>query len=59
MIIDGQPVYRAFAPPLLQTKQGLYTNAVYGFTTMLLKILEEEQPDYMAVALTKAKDLSP
>lgn len=57
MIIDGSSLlYRAFfALPLLQTKQGLYTNAVYGFTTMLLKILEEEQPDYMAIAFDKSK----
>lgn len=57
LIIDGSSlVYRAFfALPLLQTKQGLYTNAVYGFTTMLLKVLEDEAPDYVAVAFDKSK----
>ncbi len=57
IIIDGSSlVYRAFfALPLLQTKQGLYTNAVYGFTTMLLRLLDEEKPDYISVAFDKAK----
>lgn len=57
LIIDGNSLlYRAFfALPLLQTAKGEYTNAVYGFTTMLLKILEEEKPDYVAVALDKGK----
>jgi DNA polymerase-1 len=57
LIIDGSSlVYRAFfALPLLQTRQGLYTNAVYGFTTMLLRLLEEEKPDYVVVAMDKAK----
>ncbi len=54
--MDGSSlVYRAFfALPLLQTKQGLYTNAVYGFTTMLLRLLEEEKPDYAVVAFDRA-----
>ncbi|MCR3922495.1 MAG: DNA polymerase I, partial [Firmicutes bacterium] len=57
LILDGSSlVYRAFfALPLLQTKQGLYTNAVYGFTTMLLKVLEDEKPAYVAVAFDKSK----
>ncbi|HAA38080.1 MAG TPA: DNA polymerase I [Firmicutes bacterium] len=57
LIIDGSSlVYRAFfALPLLQTKQGLYTNAVYGFTSMLLKVLAEETPAYVAVAFDKSK----
>lgn len=57
LIIDGSSlVYRAFfALPLLQTRQGLYTNAVYGFATMLLRLLEEEKPDYVAVAFDQGK----
>jgi len=57
LIIDGNSlVYRAFfALPLLQTRQGLYTNAVYGFATMLLRLLEEEKPDYVAVAFDQGK----
>jgi len=55
LLIDGSSlVYRAFfALPLLTTRQGVYTNAVYGFATMLLRILEEEKPDYVAVAFDK------
>ncbi|MBP7254912.1 MAG: hypothetical protein KBA19_04440, partial [Negativicutes bacterium] len=42
IIIDGSSLmYRAFyALPLLETKKGQYTNAVYGFATMLFKLLE-------------------
>jgi len=52
VIIDGNSLlYRAFyALPLLQNRRGEHTNAVYGFTTMLLKLIEEEKPDYIAVA---------
>ncbi|MGH9893016.1 MAG: 5'-3' exonuclease, partial [bacterium] len=51
-LIDGSAyVYRAFfALPPLSNSQGFQTNAVYGFTTMLLKILREHQPDCLAVA---------
>lgn len=43
-------VYRAFfALPYFTTHDGRPTNAVYGFTTMLLKVLEEESPEYAAV----------
>lgn len=57
MIIDGNSlIYRAFfALPLLQTVKGEYTNGVYGFTTMLFKVLEEEKPDFVTVALDKGK----
>ncbi len=51
-LIDGSAyVYRAFfaLPPLTNSK-GLPTNAVYGFTTTLLKIIREHQPDGLAVA---------
>jgi DNA polymerase-1 len=47
-------IYRAFfALPYLTTSTGRPTNAVYGFTSMLLKVLEEEQPDYIAAALDR------
>lgn len=57
IIIDGSSlVHRAFyALPLLQTAAGHYTNAVYGFTTMLVKLLEQMNPDYIAVAFDKSK----
>ncbi len=47
-------VYRAFyALPYFTTRDGRPTNAVYGFTTMLLKVLEEERPEYVAVAFDR------
>ncbi|WP_102335702.1 DNA polymerase I [Salimicrobium jeotgali] len=57
VLIDGNSIaYRAFfALPLLNNDKGVYTNAVYGFTTMLLKILEEESPDHMLVAFDAGK----
>ncbi len=50
-LIDGNSyIYRAFyAIRGLSTSTGIPTNAVYGFTTMLLKILREKTPDYFAV----------
>src|SRR3989442_681033 len=50
-LIDGSAyLYRAFfALPALSTSTGLPTNAVYGFTTMLQKIIREHRPDYLAV----------
>ncbi len=55
MIIDGSSlIYRAFyALPLLSTKDGIYTNGVYGFLTMLYKIKEEYDPEYLCVAFDK------
>jgi DNA polymerase-1 len=52
VILDGNSLaHRAFyALPLLRTTTGYFTNAVYGFTTMLQKIIRQEQPDYLAVA---------
>jgi DNA polymerase-1 len=52
LIMDGHSLaYRAFfALPLeLQTKKGLHTNAVLGFTRMLLRLLQDESPDYLLV----------
>ncbi|MCR3957133.1 MAG: DNA polymerase I, partial [Gudongella sp.] len=55
MIIDGSSlVHRAFyALPLLTTKGGVFTNGVYGFLTMLYRIREQEQPDYICVAFDR------
>lgn len=52
MVIDGNSIInRAFyGVPLLSTKQGLYTNAVYGFLNILTKYLENDRPDFLAVA---------
>ncbi|HLR68435.1 DNA polymerase I [Virgibacillus alimentarius] len=57
VLIDGNSIiYRAFfALPLLNNDKGIYTNAVYGFTTMLMRILEEEKPTHMLVAFDAGK----
>jgi DNA polymerase-1 len=57
VLIDGNSIaYRAFyALPLLSNSSGIYTNAVYGFTMMLLKVLEEEKPTHMLVAFDAGK----
>lgn len=57
VVIDGSSLlYRAFyALPLLTTANGQYTNAIYGFATMLVKLLGELQPDTLAIAFDKGK----
>lgn len=51
MAIDGNSlVNRAFyAVRLLTNQDGLYTNAVFGFLNMLLKLIEEEKPEQICV----------
>jgi DNA polymerase I len=57
VLIDGNSIaYRAFfALPLLNNNKGIHTNAVYGFTMMLMKILEDEKPTHMLVAFDAGK----
>ena len=57
VLIDANGlVYRAFfALPYFTTSKGRPTNAVYGFTNMLLKILDEEQPGHVAAAFEVAE----
>lgn len=57
ILIDGNSIaYRAFfALPLLNNDKGVHTNAVYGFTMMLMKILEEEKPTHALVAFDAGK----
>ena len=57
LVIDGSSlIHRAFfALPPLMTKQGLHTGAVYGLCNMLLKLLGDLQPKYMAVAFDKSR----
>src|SRR5437763_11770546 len=53
LLLDGHSLaYRAFfaLPTDLATKAGTVTNAVYGFTSMLAKVLADEKPDQIAVA---------
>ncbi|MFA6215447.1 MAG: DNA polymerase I [Patescibacteria group bacterium] len=52
IIIDGNAlIHRAWhaLPPTLTTKTGEIVNAVYGFTMILLKVLNDLKPDYLAV----------
>jgi DNA polymerase-1 len=47
-------IYRAFfALPYLTTNDGRPTNAVYGLTAMLLKVIEEERPEFIAAAFDR------
>ena len=57
ILIDGNSIaYRAFfALPLLNNDKGIHTNAIYGFTIMLMKILEDEKPTHILVAFDAGK----
>ena len=52
VLIDGHSIlHRAFyGVPDLTNAKGLHTNAVYGFLNIMFRILEEEKPDFLAVA---------
>ncbi len=53
IIVDGNSVvYRSFhaLPQSLSNSKGLPTNAIYGFTRVLIKILKDFSPQYLAVA---------
>ncbi len=55
ILIDGNAIlHRAFhALPPLTNKDGVVVNAVYGFFSMFLKILEIHAPDYIIVCFDK------
>ncbi len=56
IIIDGNAlIHRSFhaIPPTLRTKGGLLVNAVYGFSSFMLKALTEFRPDYVVLTLDK------
>ncbi len=56
VIIDGNSLlYRAFYALPLLSKDGVYTNAVYGFLRMLLAVYRTMDPEYMAVSFDKDK----
>lgn len=57
VLLDGNSIMnRAFyGIPILTNSQGTYTNAVYGFLNIMLKILDEESPNYMIVAFDVKK----
>ena len=56
MLLDGNSLtYRAFfaLPTDLATASGQVTNAVYGFTSMLVNLLKDHHPDRLAVAFDR------
>lgn len=56
IIIDGNAlIHRSFhaIPPTLRDKNGRLTNAVYGFTSFLLKAVEELKPSYVILTLDR------
>ncbi|SHJ01505.1 DNA polymerase I [Dethiosulfatibacter aminovorans DSM 17477] len=57
LILDGNSIlFRAFyALPPLKNKKGIYTNAVYGFLSMMYKLLDEYKPDYIVTAFDPKK----
>ncbi len=57
VLIDGHSILnRAFyGLPDLTNAEGLHTNAVYGFLNIMFKILEEEKPEYLAVAFDRSE----
>ncbi|HZK52232.1 MAG TPA: DNA polymerase I, partial [Actinomycetota bacterium] len=60
LLLDGMSLaFRAFyaLPEDLQTTDGTYTNAVYGFTSMLIKVLQDEKPDYIATCFDLGEPL--
>lgn len=55
LVIDGNSIlnrafYGIMGNKMLQTADGTYTNAVYGFLTIMFRQLEDENPDYLVVA---------
>jgi DNA polymerase-1 len=57
LLIDGSSLlHRAFyALPLLHNALGEYTNGVYGFMTMLNRMLTEQQPDYVIICFDEGR----
>jgi 5'-3' exonuclease len=57
-LIDGSSyIFRAFfAIPPLTNANGLPANAIFGFTNMMLKLLNQHQPEYVMVALDAGRE---
>ena len=56
LLVDGNSLtYRAFfaLPSDMATASGQVTNAVFGFTSMLIYVIKEQQPDGMLVAFDR------
>ena len=62
ILIDGNNLMfrsfyaTAYTGNLMKNSKGFYTNALYGFVSMMNKILEEEKPEYAAVAFDVGKN---
>ena len=56
VLVDGSAVFHRgyHAIPHLTNKDGLATNGVYGFATILLRVLQELKPDYCVIAWDKS-----
>ncbi|HAG68865.1 MAG TPA: DNA polymerase I [Lachnospiraceae bacterium] len=52
VLIDGNSIMNRafFGVPVLTNSKGVHTNAVYGFLNIMFKMLDEESPQYLAVA---------
>ena len=55
VLVDGNSImnrafYGIMGSKMLTTKDGKYTNAVYGFLAILFKLLEDMNPEYLVVA---------
>ncbi|MCR5235373.1 MAG: DNA polymerase I [Lachnospiraceae bacterium] len=52
VLIDGNSIInRAFyGVPMLTSQEGIHTNAIYGFLNIMFRIIEEEAPQYLAIA---------
>jgi 5'-3' exonuclease len=57
-LVDGSSyIFRAFfAIPPLTNANGMPTNAIFGFTNMMLKLLNQHRPEYVMVALDAGRD---
>ena len=55
MVLDGNSIInRAFyGVKPLTTREGLYTNAIFGFLNMLQRFVDEEQPEALCVAFDR------
>src|SRR5512143_4024138 len=51
----GLPLYDQSGRPRFSTSNGEFTNAVYGFASMMFKVWNDEKPDYIAVAFDKGR----
>src|SRR6266550_1994433 len=58
VLVDGSAVFHRgyHAIPHLSNKEGLPTNAVFGFATILLKVMQDLKPEYVIVTWDKGDE---